>query len=46
MARTKQTARKDTGGKPLAMGKRKEGSKEEPYTREERRQEGGGGVFF
>ena len=46
MARTKQTARKDTGGKPLAHGKRKEGSKEDPPPGEERRQEGGGGVFF
>ena len=47
MARTKQTARKDPGGKPPAMGRGKEGNpKEEPYTRKERRQEGGGGVLF
>ena len=46
MARMKQTARKDTGGKPLAMGRGKKDQKEEPYAREERRQEGGGGVFF
>ena len=45
MARTKQTARKDTGGKPLAMGKREEGSNEESSSREVR-QEGGSGVFF
>ena len=46
MARTKQTARQNTGGKPLAMGKRKSYSEEEPSSREKRRQEGGGGVFF
>ena len=46
MARTKQTARKDTGGKPLAMGRGKKGSEEESSSREANRQEGGGGVFF
>ena len=46
MARTKQTARKDTGGKPLAMGRGKKDPKEESSSREASRQEGGGGVFF
>ena len=46
MARTKQTAGKDTGGKPLAMGRGKKDPKKDPTPREERRQEGGGGVFF
>ena len=30
MARTKQTARKDTGGKPLAMGRGKKDPKKNP----------------
>ena len=30
MARTKQTARKDTGGKPLAMGRGKANPKKNP----------------
>ena len=39
MARTKQTARKDTGGKPLAMGRgRAKGQpEEEPYVQGEER---------
>ena len=46
MARTKQTARKDTGGKPLAMGRGKKAPTKESPSREANRQEGGGGVFF
>ena len=38
MARTKQTARKDTGGKAISHGKRKEGSQEESSSREANRQ--------
>ena len=45
MARTKQTARKNTGGKPLAMG-RKGYPKEEPYARRESGQEGGAGILL
>ena len=46
MARTKQTARKDTGGKPLAMGRGKKDPKKNPPPGKSSRQEGGGGVFF
>ena len=48
MARTKQTARKDTGGKPLAMGRgRGKGQpEEEPYARGKSGQEGGAGILL
>ena len=48
MARTKQTAQKDTGGKPLAMGRGrgKAYPEEELHTRRESGQEGGAGVLF
>ena len=48
MARTKQTAQKGTGGKPLAMGRGrgKATPKEEPYARRESGQEGGAGILL
>ena len=42
MARMKQTARKDTGGKPLAMGR----GKKNPTPGKSGRQEGGVGVLL
>ena len=48
MAHTKQTARKDTGGKPLAMGRGrgKANPKKDPLARGKSGQEGGAGVLF
>ena len=48
MARTKETARKDTGGKPLAMGRgRGKGNpKKNPTPGGKSGQEGGVGVLF
>ena len=47
MARTKQTARKDAGGKTISDGKRKgQPEEEEPYARGESGQEGGAGILL
>ena len=46
MARTKQTARKDTGGKPLAMGRGKKDPKKNPPPGKPADRKVGGGVFF
>ena len=47
MARTKQTARKDTGGKPLAMGRGKANPKKKnPTPGGGSGQEGGAGILL